>query len=157
MDLIKVASVCDWLTPRNITKVQSFIVFVNFYQKFIQDFLHVAKPLHQLTKKGEVWKWAKDKWKAFEELKQLITSTPILVQPDQDMQFQLEMDTSGYATGAVLSQLCEDDKWHLVGFMCKSLSSAKRNYEIHNKELLSIIQGLEEWRHILEGTKHMIE
>jgi len=59
--------------------------------------------------------------------------------------------------GAVLSQLCEDDKWHPVGFTSKSLSSAKRNYEIHDKELLSIIQGLEEWRHILEGTKHTIE
>src|SRR5882672_6808976 len=117
----------------------------------------MAKPLHQLTKKGEGWKWAKDKWKAFKELKQLITSTLILIQPNQDMQFQLEMDASSYATGAVLSQLCKDDKWNPVGFMSKSLSSAKRNYEIHNKELLCIIQGLEEWRHILEGTKHMIE
>src|SRR5882724_13239814 len=69
MDPVKVAGIHDWLTPRNITKVQSFIRFVNFYWRFIQDFLHIAKPLHQLTKKGEVWKWAKDEWKAFEELK----------------------------------------------------------------------------------------
>src|SRR5882672_2187732 len=157
MDPVKVASIQDWLTPRNITEVQSFIWFINFYQQFIQDFSHVAKPLHQLTKKGEAWKWAKYEWKAFEELKWLITSTPILIQPDQDMQFRLEMDAIGYATGAVLSQLCKDDKWHPVGFMSKSLSSSERNYKIHDKELLSIIQGLEEWRHILEGTKHMIE
>ena len=94
--------------------------------------------------------------KAFEELKRVITSTPILIQPDQDTQFRLESDASGYAT-AIVSQLCKEDKWHPVGFMSKSISSAKRNYEMHNKELLSIIQGLEEWRHILEGTKHMIE
>src|SRR5467141_654826 len=99
----------------------------------------MAKPLHQLTKKGEVWKWAKDEQKAFEELKWLITLTPILVQPDQDVQFRLETDTSGYAMGAVLSQLCKDDKWNLVGFIFKSLSSAERNYEIHDKEILSII------------------
>src|SRR5467141_3173033 len=110
----------------------------------------MAKPLHQLTKKGEVWKWAKDEQNAFEELKKLITLTPILIQPGQDPQFWLEMDTSGYTTGAVLSQLCEDEKWHPVGFTSKSLSSAERNYEIHNKELLSVIQGLEERRHILE-------
>ena len=67
------------------------------------------------------------------------------------------MDTSGYTTGAVLSQLCKDNKWHLVGFTSKSLSSAERNYEIHDKELLSVIRGLEEWRHILEGTKHTTE
>jgi len=53
--------------------------------------------------------------------------------------------------------LCKDDKWHPVGFTSKSLSSAERNYEIHDKELLSVIRGLEEWRHILEGTKHTIE
>src|SRR5882724_4394694 len=65
MDPVKVAGVCDWLTPRNITKVQSFIGFINFYWRFIQDFSQVAKPLHQPTKKGEVWKWAKDEWRAF--------------------------------------------------------------------------------------------
>src|SRR5882672_595565 len=157
MDPIKVAGVCDWSTLRNVTKVQSFIRFVNFYWRFIQDFLHMAKPLHQLTKKGEAWKWAEDEWKAFKELKWLITSTPILVQPNQSAQFRLETDTSSYTTGAVLSQLCKDDKWNPVGFTSKSLSSAERNYEIHNKELLSGVRGLEEWRHILEGTKHTIE
>jgi len=47
-----------------------------------------------------------------------------------------------------LSQLCKDDKWHPVGFTSKSLSDAKRNYEIHNKELLSVIWGLEEWKEL---------
>src|SRR5882672_6796023 len=108
MDPVKVAGVRDWPTPRNVTKVQSFIGFVNFYWWFIQDFSHVANPLHQLTKKGEVWRWTEDEQKAFEEPKWLITSTPILVQPNQNTQFWLEMDTSGYSTGAVLSQLCKD-------------------------------------------------
>jgi len=130
----------------------SFIGFVNFYWQFIQDFSHVAKPLCQLTNKREVWRWTKAEQEAFKELKWLITSTPILVQPDQDANFQLGMDASGYATGAVLSQMCKVDKWHPVGFTSKRLPDAKRNYEIHNKELLSVTQGLEEWRHILEGT-----
>ena len=63
---------------------QSFVGFINFYQSFIHDFSHAAKPLHQLTKKGEMWRWNEDEQKAFKELKQLITLTPILVQPDQD-------------------------------------------------------------------------
>ena len=82
---------------------------------------------------------------------------PILVLPDQDTRFQLETDTSGYATGAILSQLHDDEQWHPVGFMSKSLSPEERNYTIYNKELLSVICGLEEWRHILEGTKHTIK
>ena len=60
-------------------------------------------------------------------------------------------------TGAILSQLRDDEKWHPVGFTSKSLSLAECNYAIYDKELLLIICGLEEWRHILEGTKHTIE
>src|SRR5882724_2186245 len=76
-------------------------------------------------------------------------SAPILIQPNQD--------ASRYATSTILFQLYEDDKWCLIGFTSKSLSLAERNYAIHDKELLSVMQGLEEWRHILEGTTHMIE
>jgi len=85
----------------------------------------VAKPLHLLTKKGEARIWTEDEHKAFKELK--FTSAPILVQPDQAMQFQLEMDTSRYATSPILYQLCEDEKWHPIGLTSKSLLSAERN------------------------------
>ena len=84
-------------------------------------------------------------------------SALILVLPDQNAHFQLETDASGYATGVILSQLCNDEKWHPIGFTSKSLSPAECNYTIYDKELLSVIRGLEEWRHILEGTKHTIE
>src|SRR5882672_124921 len=87
MDPVKVAGVRDWLTPRNVTEVQSFIGFVNFYQRFIRDFLHVAKPLHQLTKKGEALKWTEDEWKAFEELKWLIPRPPSLYSPTKVRSF----------------------------------------------------------------------
>jgi len=59
----------DWPSPRNVTEVQSFVGFINFYQHFIQDFLHVSKPPHLLTKRGEAWRWTEDEQKAFEELK----------------------------------------------------------------------------------------
>src|SRR5882724_2361902 len=95
--------------------------------------------------------------KSIKELKCLVTSTPILVQSNQKALFRLETNTSGYTTRPVLSHLCDDGKWHPVGFTSKGLDVAKRNYEVHDKELLSVIQGLEEWIHVLEGTKHMIE
>ena len=82
---------------------------------------------------------------------------PILLKPDQEVQFQLETDTSGYATRAVLSQLYDNNKWHTIRFISKSLTKAERNYNIHDKELLSVIQDQDEWRHIPEGTKHKIE
>ena len=139
MDPVKVAGIQDWPTPRNVTKVQSFIGFVNFYQCFVQDFSHIAKPLHQLTKKGEVWRWADEEQQSIEGLKRFIMTTPILVQPNQEAPFRLETDASGYTTGVVLSQLSEDGKWNPVGFTSKGLDLAKRDYAIHDKELLSVI------------------
>ncbi|KAJ8455679.1 hypothetical protein ONZ45_g18876 [Pleurotus djamor] len=66
--------------------------------------------------------------------------------------YRVEADSSDFATGAVLSQLDPaDEKWHPVAYYSKSLQPAERNYEIHDKEMLSIIRALEEWRHLLEG------
>ena len=60
--------------------------------------------------------------------------------------------------GAVLSQKnLEDEKWHPIAFLSKSLSPVEQNYEIHDKEMLAIVQALEEWRHFLEGTEHQFE
>ena len=61
-------------------------------------------------------------------------------------------------TGAVLSQCsAEDDKWHPVAFFSKALTPVERNYEIHDKEMLAIIQALQEWRHFAEGAEHRFE
>ena len=130
-----------------MTEVKSFLGFINFYRQFIKDFSHIAKPLNQLTKVNVSWSWTPDGTEqlAFDKLKQLITLTPTLVLSNQTKHFRLETDASAYATGAVLSQLCDDGKWRPVGFVSKSLSETERNYAIHDKELLSVIRGLEEW------------
>ena len=65
--------------------------------------------------------------------------------PDQTKPFQIETDTSKYATGVVLTQLDSNGDCHPISFISKKLSPAKRNYEIYNRELLAIIHALEEW------------
>src|ERR1700753_3542511 len=73
------------------------------------------------------------------------------------LQYLLETDSSDFATGAVLSQLGSDEKWHPVAFFSKSLNDAQWNYKIHDKEMLAIVRALEEWRHFLEGAEHPVE
>ena len=88
IDPVKITRVRDWPTPKNITEVQSFVGFVNFYCGFILEFSHVASPLHHLTKKAEPWRWTQPEEAAFRALKSLvITSAPILVLPDQNTHF----------------------------------------------------------------------
>ena len=69
----------------------------------------------------------------------------------------MEVDASDYATGGVLSMEGEDRKWRPVAFLSKSLNKTERNYEIHDKEMLAIIRGLESWRHLLEGAQFKFE
>jgi len=158
MDPVKVAGVREWPTPENKTDVQTFLGFVNFYRRFIQDFSVKARPLFDLTRSEQVWTWSGREQTAFEDLKIAVTTAPVLMSPQNSELFWVEADSSDFATGAVLSQQSTaDGKWHPIAFYSKSLSSVERNYEIHDKEMLAIIRALEEWRHFLEGATHPVE
>jgi hypothetical protein len=127
-------------------EVQSFLGFANFYCHFIKGFLHHAKPLFKLTKKERKWSWAEAEQGAFNEIKSRITSSPILRFADDSKAFHIEADSLDYATGGVLSQQSMDDlKWHPIAFYSKSLNAVECNYDIHDKEMLAVMQALEEW------------
>ena len=74
--------------------------------------------------------------------------------PDQTRPFQIETDTSKYATGAVLTQMDINGDQHPVSFLSKTFSPTERNYEIYDRELLAIIRALEEWHHYIQGSPH---
>jgi len=69
----------------------------------------------------------------------------------------MEVDASDYAMGGVLFMEYKDRKWRLVVFLSKSLTKTDKNYEIYDKEMLAVIRRLENWRHLLEGTKYKFE
>ena len=81
----------------------------------------------------------------------------MLAVPDLDKKMRMEVDASDYVTGGVLLMECEDNLWRLVVFLSKSLNETERNYEIHDKEMLAIVRGLEAWRHLLEGVQSKFE
>jgi len=81
MDLVKVIGVWEWPTPENKTDVQAFLGFVNFYQRFIQDFSAKAQPFFNLTCSKQVWTWSRKEQAAFEDLKTAVTTAPVLVSP----------------------------------------------------------------------------
>jgi len=81
----------------------------------------------------------------------------VLAAPDIDKKIRMKVDASDYATGGVLSMECRDGLWRPVAFLSKSLNETERNYEIHDKEMLAIVRGLEAWRHLLEGAQFKFE
>jgi len=110
MDLVKVAGVWEWPIPENKTDVQAFLGFVNFYQRFIWDFSAKARSLFDLTHSEQVWTWSGKKQVAFEDLKTVVTTAPVLVSPQELDPFWIEADSLDFATRAVLSQQSTTDK-----------------------------------------------
>ncbi len=152
MDPTKVRGVMEWPTPTKVKEVQSFLGFVNFYQKFIHDFSDIAHPLYALTCKTQWWVWGSPEQEAFNALKKAVTSAPILTFPSQSGCFCLKCDASNFTTGAVLSQVQVDGTHQPIAFMSKGFSDVEHNYQIHDKEMLAIMCALDEWCHFLEGT-----
>jgi len=151
MEKEKVDGVLSWPEPKNVKDIKKFLGLANYYRRFIKDFARVARPMNMLVRKDVKWQWRVEQQKAFDELKGVFTTKPVLVTPDLDKEFRVETDASNYATGGVLLMKCSDKMWRPVAFISKSLSDIERSYEIHDKEMLAVVRCLEAWRHFLEG------
>ena len=97
--------------------------------------------LTQLTQKVQPFIWSSDAAEAFESLKQAFTTTPILAHVDPTKRFILEADASNFALRSVLSQTGDDERLHLVAFHSRKFEATEMNYEIHDKELLAIVDS----------------
>ena len=152
----KVKIIANWTPPKTITQLKSFLGAVGYYRKFIKNFSIVASILFKLIRKDSKFVWGPKQQEAFNKLKELLTSAPVLSLPDPNKQFVLETDASHFALGYVLSQYDDEHHLHPVYYYSRSFTKPERNYSISDKELLSIIAGLEEWRLLLIGTKESI-
>ena len=148
----KVKGVLDWLIPKCIKDVQKFLVLANYYHQFIQDFASITRPLHNIVKKNQKQKWMERQEETFRKLKEKFTKKPVLAALDLDKKMRMEVDILDYAMRGVLSMECEDRRQRSVAYLSKSLNEMERNDKIHDKEMLAVIRGLENWRHLLEGT-----
>ena len=111
--------------------------------------------MNKLKGKKE-WKLEEEHQKAFEELKEKITSQPVLSLSRREGKFRVETDASGHAIGEVLSQE-QDGKWKPIAFLSRTMQLAEQNYKIYDKELLAIVEALAKWRQYLLDAKKPFE
>ena len=156
MDPTKVEGIKNWPRPAKVKDVRSFLGFCNFYRPFIPSFSKITKPLNELTRKDVPFIWEDKHETAFNTLRDLVTSEPVLRQPQLDKPFEVEVDASGFALGGVLLQRQEDGKKHPIGYYSATLNEAQRNYDIYELELLAIAECLKHWRPYLAGSPHEI-
>ncbi|KAI1001019.1 hypothetical protein K3495_g7177 [Podosphaera aphanis] len=138
-DPAKIEANKNWEEPTTVSETRSFLGFANFYQEFILKFSAIAQPLISLTSKQTRWSWNTKEKDAFEKLKSMLSSAPLLALFPAEKETYLEADASGYAIGGILSQIDEKNRLRPVGYFSRKLTPAESNYNIHDKELLAII------------------
>jgi len=152
VDEDKVAVVKAWQFPRNISELRSFLGLCNYYRSFVQNFGTVAEPLTQMLRKGVPVHPTEERLRAFEKLKQLLTSAPVLGLPRDAGEYVLDSDCSDFAASSVLSQW-QDGQLRVLEFASRTLNPAERNYCTTRKELLALLFGLKYFRCYLLGRK----
>ncbi|CAL9021600.1 unnamed protein product, partial [Prunus brigantina] len=135
-----------------VAALESLPQYVGFYRRFIKDFSKISTPMCRLLQKDVPFVFDDECEKAFDHLKELLTSAPIIVPPDWSLPFELMCDASDYALGAVLGQR-KDKKPHVIYYASRTLNDAQLNYSTTEKELLAVVFALDKFRSYLLGTK----
>ncbi|KAL8411455.1 hypothetical protein RB596_000918 [Gaeumannomyces avenae] len=156
MDPKKVQQVLEWPVPTNVKEVRGFLGFLNFYRRFIRDFSKKAAPLTNFTKNNVPFYWGEREQEAFELLREAVTQEPVLVIPDPERPFEVETDASDYAIGGQLGQRDDQGRLHPCAFFSHKLDDTQINYQVHDKELLAVIQALDKWKAYLRGANHQV-
>eukprot|EP00253_Pinus_taeda_P036407 PITA_36407 len=146
----KIRAIRDWLEPRNVTKLGGFIGICTYYQKFVKSFSQLAAPLTDLTRKG-AFSWSDTAQRAFDRLKEVMSSCPLLALPDFTQPFVLECDVLGEGIDAVLMQGV-----HPVAYESRKLLPHERLYSIYDKEMLAIMHALAKYRQYLVGNRFRV-
>ncbi|KAL9250173.1 Retrovirus-related Pol polyprotein from transposon 17.6-like protein [Drosera capensis] len=146
VDPKKIEAVTEWSKPTNVTEVRSFLGLAGYYRRFVEGFSGIAIPLSKLTRKSTKFDWRDKCEKAFQELKNRLTSTPILVLPSGEEGFCLFSDASKQGLRSVLMQ---HDK--VIAYASRQLKSYEVNYPTHDLELAPVVFSLKIWRHSLYG------
>ena len=102
-DPSKTQCIVDWPQPKNVKEVRQFTGLCAYYRRYVRNFAQIARPLHKLTEKDRPFSWTEECTTAFNELKRLLTSSPILAYPIPGLEYILDSDASGEALGSVLS------------------------------------------------------
>lgn len=146
----KVESVVKWPTPKNVKGVRGFLGLTGYYRKFIRNYGKVARPLTALTKK-DAFTWNEETHKAFEALKESLTTAPVLALPDFTKEFTIECDASGVGIGAILMQ-----EKRPIAYFSKALGVRNVAKSAYEKELMAVGLAIQHWRPYLLGRRFTV-
>ena len=157
MDPKKLSAIATWPAPTSRKELESFLGFTNFYRAFIPHYSDLTCALTDLLSKDSKFSWSDTSNNSFLKLKASFTNAISLHHPKDNLPFEVECDSSDYALGAVLSQRISPERLVPIAFYARKLTQAEKNYPIYDKELLSIHESFQEWRHFLQGGPYQVK
>ena len=146
----KVSAILNLAPPKNLKEARRFLGLISWYRRFIKDAARISAPLHRLLKKKAKWEWTPEHQKSFDELKQKLTTAPVLACPDWSKPLVLQTDASTEGLGAILSQP-DGEGEHIIAYASRSVSKAERNYSATELECLAVKWGIWRMREYFEG------
>ena len=149
----KVDAVLNAPVPQNVAQLRSLLGLVNYYNRYLPNLSTVIKPLNELLEKNRKWVWSDACQSAFENVKKLITSEPVLTHYDPQAPLRLACDASPYGLGAVLSHVMPDGSEKPIAFASRSLTKAERNYAQIDREAVAIFWAVKKFFAFLFGRK----
>ncbi|KAK1421773.1 hypothetical protein QVD17_24388 [Tagetes erecta] len=155
VDRAKIETISKLPPPTNVKSVRSFLGHAGFYRRFIRDFSKITRPMTRLLEKDIPYVFDAECLRAFEFLKDQLTSAPILIAPDWSLPFELMCDASDFAVGAVLGQR-KDKHFHPIYYASKTLNDAQENYTTTEKELLAVVFAFDKFRSYLVLSKTVV-
>lgn len=147
--------ILDHPPPTCVRGVQRFLGMVNYHRRQVQNFARLAAPLYDLLQGKRVWCWGEKHDKAFLALKAALSSAPVMAAPDFSKPFIVRTDASDIAVGAVLLQGTGESE-RVVAYESRKLKDAESRYEVHDRELLSVVHALRVWRPYLLGAQFSV-
>ena len=152
----KIKKIKEFPIPRNIKQLRGFLGLTGYYRRFIKKYSVIAKPLTKLLQKDQEYNWEQKQQDAFDDLKNRLINSPILIYPDFSKPFRLYTDASGIALGAVLHQEAEDGIEHPIMFLSKTLTRTEQKYHSTELECYAIIWAIEKLKYYLYGQKFTV-
>ena len=149
----KIEAVQKAPSPQNVSELKSYLGLLSYYGKFLPQLATKLAPLYALLGSTVPWRWTKKEATAFQDLKELLLSSQILVHFDPNQELVLSCDASPYGVGAVLSHRFSDGTDRPIGFASRSLTKAERKYSQLEKEGLACIFGVKRFHSYLYGRK----
>ena len=149
----KVSAIRNAPPPSNTKELRSLLGLINYYHRFIPNSATLLQPLNKLLRKGVRWCWGSECQDALNKVKEIITSSDVLVHYSTEKPLVLATDASDHGVGAVLSHITESGEERPIAFASRSLTSSERNYAQIDREALGIIFGVKRFHQYLYGRK----